>query len=61
MTVGEWRRRMRLLHAVRLLAEGQSVTTVALEAGYSSVSAFVAVFMKTFGTTPGRYSMTRVT
>jgi AraC-like DNA-binding protein len=61
MTVGEWRRRMRLLHAVRLLAEGQSVTAVALDAGYSSVSAFVAVFKKTFGTTPGRYSMTRVT
>jgi len=61
MTVGEWRRRMRLLHAVRLLAAGQSVTAVALEAGYSSVSAFVAVFKKTFGTTPGRYSMTRVT
>src|SRR2546421_294561 len=49
MTVGEWRRRMRLLHAVRLLAADQSVTAVALEAGYSSVSAFVAVFKKTFG------------
>jgi AraC-like DNA-binding protein len=54
MTVGEWRRRARLLHAVRRLAEGESVTNVALEAGYSSVSAFIAVFRKTFGTTPGR-------
>jgi AraC-like DNA-binding protein len=61
MTVGEWRRRMRLLHAVRLLGEGEAVTAVALDTGYSSVSAFVAVFKKTFGTTPGRYSMTRVT
>lgn len=55
LTVGEWRRRLRLLHAVRLLATGESVTNVALEAGYSSVSAFVAVFKKTFGVTPGRY------
>jgi AraC-like DNA-binding protein len=56
MSVGEWRRRMRLLHAVRLLSAGEPVTTVAFDAGYASVSAFVAVFKKTFGTTPGRYS-----
>jgi len=56
MSVGEWRRRLRLLHAIRLLAAGESVTNVALEAGYSSVSAFVAVFKKTFGVTPGRYA-----
>jgi AraC-like DNA-binding protein len=53
--VAEWRRRLRLLHAVRLLAEGEPVTAVALEVGYSSVSAFIAVFRKEFGTTPGRY------
>ncbi len=56
MRVGEWRRRMRLLHAVRRLAEGESVGNVASESGYASVSAFVAVFRKTFGTTPGRYA-----
>ena len=55
MTAGEWRRRARLLHAVRRLAEGEAVTNVALEAGYSSVSAFIAVFKKTFGVTPARY------
>ncbi len=58
MTVGEWRRRLRLLHGVRLLAGGESVTNAALEAGYSSTSAFIAVFKKTFGTTPGRYPAT---
>jgi AraC-like DNA-binding protein len=52
MTVAEWRRRLRLLHAVRLLAEGEPVTTVALEVGYSSVSAFIAVFKRAFGSTP---------
>ena len=56
MTMAEWRRRLRLLHAVRRLAEGEPVTSVALEVGYSSVSAFIAVFRKTFGTTPGRYA-----
>ena len=56
MTIGEWRRRLRLLHAVRLLSEGAPVTSVSMEAGYSSVSAFIAVFKKTFGTTPGRYA-----
>jgi len=55
MTVGEWRRRLRLLRAVQLLAKGESVTSAALEAGYSSTSAFIAVFRKAFGTTPGRY------
>jgi len=55
MTAGEWRRRARLLHAVRRLAEGEAVTNVSLETGYSSVSAFIAVFKKMFGTTPARY------
>src|SRR4051812_45126519 len=56
MTVAEWRRRLRLLHAVRRLAEGEPVTGVALESGYSSVSAFIAVFKKAFGATPSRYA-----
>jgi AraC-like DNA-binding protein len=55
MSAGEWRRRARLLHAVRRLAEGEAVTNVSLETGYSSVSAFIAVFKKTFGMTPARY------
>lgn len=57
MTVGDWRRRVRLLHAVRLLAEGEPVTTAALAVGYTSVSAFIAVFKEAFGTTPGRYGV----
>ena len=55
MRVGEWRRRVRLLHGVRRLAERESVSNAANESGYASVSAFVAVFRKTFGVTPGRY------
>jgi AraC-like DNA-binding protein len=55
MAVAEWRRRLRLLHAVRLLAEGEPVTNVSLEIGYSSVSAFIAVFKKSFGATPSQF------
>jgi AraC-like DNA-binding protein len=55
LTMAEWRRRLRLLHAVRLLAEGQTVTEVALAVGYTSVSAFIVVFKREFAVTPGRY------
>lgn len=50
-----WRQRLRLIHALRLLAGGESVTQVALEAGYGSTSAFIAMFNTVFGTTPGRF------
>ncbi len=56
MTMAEWRQRLRMLRAVQLLAEGQPVTAAALAVGYSSVSAFIAVFKKEFGATPGRYA-----
>jgi AraC-like DNA-binding protein len=55
MPFSQWRKRLRLIHALKLLAEGQPVTSVALEAGYGSTSAFIAMFKKTIGTTPSRY------
>jgi AraC-like DNA-binding protein/quercetin dioxygenase-like cupin family protein len=55
LSFGSWRRRVRLVHALRLLAAGQPVTRVALEIGYDSVSAFVSRFRQTFGLTPGQY------
>jgi AraC-like DNA-binding protein len=55
LTFGKWRQQMRLLHALRLLASGQSVTTVALEVGYDSPSAFIAMFRRSLGATPGGY------
>jgi AraC-like DNA-binding protein len=51
----KWRQRLRLLHALRLLAAGESVTNVALEAGYDSASAFIAMFRRELGQTPKRY------
>lgn len=55
MTFGRWRQQLRLLHAMRQLASGTKVTAVALEAGYSSTSAFISMFRKQLGTTPKRY------
>jgi len=54
MSFGMWRQKARLLDSIRLLADGTSVTDAALECGYSSVSAFIAAFKRTFGYTPGR-------
>ena len=55
MTIGRWRQQLRLIHAVHLLASGSSVTSAALEVGYDSTSAFIAMFKQATGTTPGRY------
>lgn len=55
MTFGRWRQQLRLMQGVRLLAQGAKVSHAALEAGYNSPSAFIAVFRKALGTTPALY------
>lgn len=55
MSFHQWRQQLRLLEALRLLGRGEPITNVALDVGYSSLSAFVSVFRKTLGVTPGRY------
>lgn len=55
LSFGAWRGRARVLAALALLAEGRSVTATALDLGYDSVSAFIAMFRRTLGETPGRY------
>lgn len=51
----EWRQRVRLLAALQALEDGDSITQTALGLGYDSVSAFIAMFRKSCGTTPGEY------
>jgi AraC-like DNA-binding protein len=53
LSFGLWRQKARLLDSLRLLAQGAPVTSAALEVGYSSVSAYIAAFKRTFGCTPG--------
>jgi len=56
MSFAEWRRRARLLESLSRLAEGHAVTNVALDVGYSSASAFNAMFRRAVGVSPGRYA-----
>ena len=55
MSFGQWRQQVRVLEALRRLGMNESVTTVAIELGYDSPSAFISMFKKTLGQTPGRY------
>jgi AraC-like DNA-binding protein len=55
MSLGQWLRRQKLLQALQRLAAGESVETIALELGYSSASAFIAMFRRELGATPKRY------
>lgn len=54
VTVGAWRQQARLMRAQEMLAAGAPVTTVALELGYDNVSAFIAMFKRELGATPGQ-------
>jgi AraC-like DNA-binding protein len=55
MPFSAWRQRARLIRALELLAAGTSVTTIAIELGYDSLSAFIAMFKRSFGVTPAKY------
>jgi AraC-like DNA-binding protein/quercetin dioxygenase-like cupin family protein len=57
MSFPQWRTQLRLHHALVLLAENIPVTTVAHRCGWSSASAFIDVFRRTFGHTPGKPGM----
>ncbi|MGD3108817.1 helix-turn-helix domain-containing protein [Streptomyces sp. YGL11-2] len=54
MTFPQWRTQLRLHHALLLLADDVPVTAVAHRCGWSSASAFIDVFRRAFGHTPGQ-------
>lgn len=54
-TFGQWRQQVRLLMALEGLAQGRSVAAVAAQLGYEKQSAFIAMFKKALGKTPGRF------
>ncbi|GGO45343.1 AraC family transcriptional regulator [Streptomyces daqingensis] len=56
MTFPQWRTQLRLYHALRLLAADEPVTAVAHRCGWASTSAFIDVFRRAFGRTPGTHN-----
>jgi len=55
MSLGRWLRRRKVLEGLRRLAAGEAVGTVAVDLGYNSASAFIAMFRRELGETPRRY------
>lgn len=58
LTFARWRQQARLLRALESVADRVPVTTIALDLGYDNVSAFIDMFKRALGTTPGRYMET---
>ncbi len=52
LTFQQWRQRACVLHAIRLLPTGATVTQVAATLGYDTPAAFSAMFVKQIGSTP---------
>ncbi len=55
MSFRQWKQQIRILEALRQLGQNIAVTTVAFNLGYDSPSAFIAMFKKALGKTPGQY------
>lgn len=55
MSFGQWRQQLRILEALRRLGMKEPVTLVAIDLGYDSPSAFISMFKKALGKTPGQY------
>ena len=55
MNFGKWRQKMRLLKSIEMLLQGMPITSVALESGYESHSAYSVAFKKTFGCPPSEF------
>lgn len=55
MSLGEWRQRLRYLRAVDSLEHGQSVQSIALDLGFSTPSAFIAMFQREAGVSPDQF------
>ncbi len=50
-----WRHQLQLILALQLLIRGQTVQQTAQALGYDSTTAFITMFKKGLGQTPGRY------
>jgi AraC-like DNA-binding protein len=55
MTYPQWRTSLRVYRAMIVLSEGASVTETARRCGWATPSAFIDVFRRSMGQTPGAY------
>lgn len=56
LTLGKWRKSMRLMRSIQWLLQGMSMTHAALESGYDSLSAYSVAFKKQFGCPPSQFA-----
>jgi AraC-like DNA-binding protein len=57
ITFARWKQQVRLLEAIRRLADGTPVTAVAIDLGYESPSAFSTMFRRAQGMAPRAFAM----
>jgi AraC-like DNA-binding protein len=55
MSLGQWVRRRKLLVGLEALLQGDTTGAVAFRLGYNGPSAFIAMFRRELGETPGNY------
>ncbi|EAC1381035.1 MULTISPECIES: AraC family transcriptional regulator [Enterobacteriaceae] len=55
MSFRHWRQQLLFIMSLQLLINGMNVNQVAEKLGYESTTAFITVFKKHMGVTPGRY------
>lgn len=55
MPLSEWRQRLKVVRAMPMLQAGVTVENVALDLGYSTASAFIAMFRRLLDMTPDEY------
>lgn len=56
ITFARWKQQARLLESIRRLADGVPVTTVAIDLGYESPSAFSTMFRRALGVAPRAFT-----
>lgn len=55
LTFGTWKKKLHLQQTIDRLSTGESVTCIAFDLGYQSLSAFIEMFRKSLGVSPGQY------
>ena len=55
MSFSHWREQLKLHQAIHWLEQQRSITEIALDLGYQSLPAFIHMFKRNMGTTPGKF------